>query len=103
MSPMPRTKTEIRTLMEGLEERGLWTPLRTIARAYNVTMEDVLSRNRSKRIIQARDACIAHLYDKHQMSSPEIGKLMGMDHTSALVARDRHYDRDNAAVLKAGK
>ncbi len=100
MSPPPRTKIEIRKTLEKLEERGLLDPLRTLARSYSVTLEDVLSRSRQLRILRARDACIAHLYAKVMMSSTEIGALLRMDHTSVLIARDRYHDRDNGRLAK---
>ena len=100
MSPPPRTKIEVRKLESALDTRGLWAPLRKIALAYNVTLEDVLSRSRRVRILRARDACIAHMFAHCMMSSSEIGALMGMDHTSVLYARDRYHDRDNGKLLK---
>jgi chromosomal replication initiation ATPase DnaA len=94
-SPSQRTRAEVEQIAAALHVRGLLTTLRRVAKTYNVTIEDVISRSRYRRVVHARDACIVHLYEVYKMSSTEIGALMGMDHTSVLYARDRYYERDN--------
>ncbi len=99
MRPPPRTEKELEKLIEGLKSRALLVPLQKLSRTYSVTFGDVLSRSRSRRIMHARDACIHHMSTHMFMSTTEIGKLMGMHHTSIMVALDRYADRDNGTLV----
>ncbi len=84
-------------MIDKLGRRGLVETLRGVCLAYNVTLEDVLSRRRHGRTVRARDACCVKLL-KIPMSGPEVGLLMGMDHSSVFSARDRYKVRDNGRL-----
>lgn len=93
-----RSAKEIRKLAERLRERGLLGRLSALCHEYNVDIAAVLRGERTTRVVHARDACIYRLLQT-PMSSPEAGALMGMDHASILVARDRYLKRDNGRLL----
>lgn len=93
-----RDPYKVRALIERMARRGLVEKLRSVCLAYNVTLEDVLSRQRYGRIVRARDACCVKLLAV-PMSGPEVGVLMGMDHTSVFAARNRYKLRDNGRLV----
>jgi chromosomal replication initiation ATPase DnaA len=97
-SPLYRTSAEVQQLRQGLANRGLLQPLSILCREYNVALDDVLQRKRNTRIVMARDACIVRML-MVPMSSPEVGNLLGMDHTSILAARNRYMKRDRGSLL----
>lgn len=82
-----------------LEERGLVAPLEKVCLAYNVTLNEVLSGKRTRRVVYARDACIVRALSSKGLSLKEVGALLEMDHTSILTARRRYTSRDNGRAL----
>jgi hypothetical protein len=60
--------------------------LRLICRLHNVRREDVLSDRRSGGLVSARHHYIWALYRFTVWSMPQIGRLVGRDHTSVLHA-----------------
>lgn len=68
-----------------LASRGLLGLVDHVAEAHHVTRGDVLGRGRTKRVAQARHAVMRALRDMG-MSYPEIGRLLGRDHTTVLAA-----------------
>ena len=96
-SPPARNAYEVRLMIGKIARRGLEDILRSVCIAYNVTLEDVLSRRRYGRIVRARDACCVKLL-AIPMSGPEVGLLMGMDHSSVFSSRDRYKLRDNGRL-----
>ena len=97
-SPAYRTSSELAQLRQSLAERGLLADLSLLCREYSVTLDDVLQRKRHRRIVMARDACIYKLL-KMLMSTPEVGTLLGMDHSSVCAARNRYETRDRGRLL----
>jgi chromosomal replication initiator protein len=57
-----------------------------IARAHGVTYEDMMSASRLKAVTAARHAFMAELRMTYAMSTPEIGRIVGRDHTSVMHA-----------------
>ena len=95
----PHPQTRIPEVIERLDERGLFGRLARLAKSYSVDVNDVLSRKRSRRVVMARDACIMNLIRESQMSTTEIGDILGMHHTSVMAARDRYLERDNGKLV----
>ena len=61
-----------------------------VADAYNLTREEILSRNRSKKIALPRQIAMYLLRDIVKASFPQIGKTMGgRDHTTVLYACEK--------------
>lgn len=57
-----------------------------IADVYGVTVADVLGESRTLTIARARHAVIAELRTNFGFSLPEIGRIVGRDHTTVLAA-----------------
>lgn len=96
-SPPARTHNQIHWMVVKVRKLGLEDRLRSVCLAYHVELEDVFSRKRFGRIVRARDACIVKLLAM-PMSGPEVGVIMGMDHSSVFAARDRYKERDNGRL-----
>jgi chromosomal replication initiation ATPase DnaA len=98
-APRPRrTPQKVQDLASKLAMRGLFGVLDSLCREYNVTIGAVLSGARTKRVVQARDACIYKVLQV-PMSTPEAGELFDMDHTGIIAARDRYIRRDKGRLL----
>ena len=87
-----RSAKEVELLTRGLGERGLIQVLRKLCLAYHVTLDDVLLGHAQTGVVRARDAS-AFLLLNRGLSSNEVGRLLGMDHTSILACRVRHEKR----------
>ena len=98
MTPKKLTPLEVRVAMKALDARGLLKPIYEVCRAYNVTIESVLRKDRSRRVVMARDACCMKCVGIG-LSSTEVGGLLCMDHTSVLLAVRRYRERDNGRAL----
>jgi len=67
--------------------------LKIVADAFNLTQEELLSRNRSKKIALPRQIAMYLLRDMVNISFPQIGKTMGgRDHTTVLYACEKVAD-----------
>ena len=67
--------------------------LEVVAEAFNLTREEMLSRNRSKKIALPRQIAMFLLRDMVNASFPNIGKTMGgRDHTTVLYACEKVAD-----------
>ena len=55
-----------------------------VAQSFSVTVEQVLSRSRSRSIARARQASCYVLRERFGMSLHEIGSLLDRDHTTVL-------------------
>jgi chromosomal replication initiation ATPase DnaA len=74
------------TLSERLEHIvGAELCLRRIARKHGVKPEAVLGRGRHRHTAMARHEFFLMLRDTLDMSYPEIGKLLGVDHTTVMA------------------
>lgn len=56
------------------------------AKLFNVTSDELYGRDRTPRIVKARQACIAHLRDTHSLSYPELGTWFDRHHTTMMHA-----------------
>jgi chromosomal replication initiation ATPase DnaA len=63
--------------------RGLLPMMQEVAAAHHVTVHAIVSSGRTKRVAEARHVVFARLRVLG-FSLPEIGALMGRDHTTVL-------------------
>jgi chromosomal replication initiator protein len=63
--------------------------LKAVAEFFNVTINDILSHNRRKEIVEPRQIAIYLLRDISDMSYPYIGDKMGRDHTTAIHSYEK--------------
>lgn len=67
--------------------------LATVAKAFNLTNEELLSRNRSKNIALPRQVAMYLLREVSNASLPQIGKTLGgRDHTTVMYACEKVAD-----------
>lgn len=91
---------QIASVVESLRRLGLHDLVEIIASEYAVSVDDIASRSRRKSISAARHVCWRAIKEVHGKSSPEIGAIWGVDHTSVLhgisCARARAQKREVA-------
>lgn len=80
------TVTEIDDAIERFARANITQALLRIALASGVRARDLLGRNRHKRVAAARKELYVLLRYEFALSYPEIGALMGRDHTTVLTA-----------------
>jgi len=67
--------------------------LTTIAREYDVSMDELLSQSRSQRIAFPRQIAMYMLREESELSLPKIGELLGgRDHTTVMYGHDKITD-----------
>lgn len=67
--------------------------LHTVAKAFNVTENDLLSRSRTKEIALSRQVAMYLMREESEASLPQIGNsLGGRDHTTVMYACDKIAD-----------
>jgi chromosomal replication initiator protein len=65
----------------------------TVARAFNITNEELLSRNRSKKVALPRQVAMYLMREIGNASLPQIGETLGgRDHTTVMYACDKVAD-----------
>jgi chromosomal replication initiation ATPase DnaA len=80
---------------------GATQALERIASEHGVTALEVLGRGRTKSVARAR-AHFAHvLRASTELSYPEIGRLLGRDHTTAMHGDRAHEIRLTAQAVRA--
>lgn len=68
-----------------------------IAMRYGVTRHDVLSRNRKRQVVNARQHCYWHFRERGN-SYPAIARIMRLDdHTTVMHGRKMHMLRNGIA------
>jgi len=55
-----------------------------VAAAYHASTDQLLAKNRTKDIVEARQTAIYFLRELNDLSYPAIGKILGRDHTTAI-------------------
>lgn len=68
-----------------LHERDLFDDATRIAKAHNVTVFEMVSRNRSMGPSAARHAFWQELYARGHWSYPRIAELFGRDHSTVMA------------------
>ena len=67
--------------------------LNTIAQQFGVSMEELLSHNRSQRIAFPRQVAMYMLREESELSLPKIGEILGgRDHTTVMYGHDKITD-----------
>lgn len=77
-----------------------------VALVYGVTYSDIMSKRRLRNIVLARQAACWMLKFSRGYSQPEIGRLLGIDHTTVLHGLGKHLRRmgvDDPAARRAEK
>lgn len=59
--------------------------LARVAKAYGVTVEDMRSQRRDRRLAYARFAAYQLMRDRRKMSLPQIGRMMGGRHHTTVM------------------
>jgi chromosomal replication initiator protein len=67
--------------------------IHTVAKAFNVSEDDLLSRNRTKDVALPRQVAMYLMREESDASLPQIGSsLGGRDHTTVMYACDKIAD-----------
>lgn len=67
--------------------------IEAVALIYGVSLEDVLGKSRTRKIVRARQAAIWMVWFSRDYTLPAIGRIFGKDHTSCLFSRGQHMIR----------
>jgi len=70
--------------------------LKSVADFFNISVEDLMSHNRRKEIVEPRQIAIYLLRDISELSYPYIGEKLGKDHTTAIHS----YEKINQEINK---
>ena len=63
--------------------------LKAVAEFFHITVEDLVSHNRRKEVVEPRQIAIYLLRDISELSYPYIGEKMGRDHTTAIHSYEK--------------
>jgi chromosomal replication initiator protein len=70
--------------------------LKAVAEFFNVSIEDLVSHNRRKEVVEPRQIAMYLLREISELSYPYIGEKMGRDHTTAIHS----YEKINNEVTR---
>ena len=71
--------------------------LKAVAEFFNITVEDLVSHNRRKEVVEPRQIAIYLLRDISDLSYPYIGEKLGRDHTTAIHS----YEKINQEINRS--
>jgi len=71
--------------------------LKAVAEFFNVSIEDIVSHNRRKEIVEPRQIAMYLLREISELSYPYIGEKMGRDHTTAIHS----YEKINQEINRS--
>lgn len=71
--------------------------LKAVAEFFSVSIEDIISRNRRKEIVEPRQIAMYFLREISELSYPYIGEKMGRDHTTAIHS----YEKINQEINRS--
>ena len=63
--------------------------LKAVAEFFSITLEDLISHNRRKEVVEPRQIAMYLLRDISELSYPYIGEKMGRDHTTAIHSYEK--------------
>ncbi len=63
--------------------------LKSVAEFFNISLEDLVSHNRRKEVVEPRQIAMYLLRDMSEFSYPYIGEKMGRDHTTAIHSYEK--------------
>ena len=69
--------------------------LKAVAEFFSITVEDLVSHNRRKEVVEPRQIAIYLLRDISDLSYPHIGEKMGRDHTTAIHSYEKINNESN--------
>ncbi len=67
--------------------------IKRVAKKYDISQEDLMSKNRTKTVSDARTLAIYIIRRVTGMSFPELGKLFNRDHSTIITANTKLSDR----------
>ncbi len=70
--------------------------LKAVAEFFNISIEDLVSHNRRKEVVEPRQIAMYLLREISELSYPYIGEKMGRDHTTAIHS----YEKINQEINK---
>lgn len=76
--------------------------LRCVAQSYLLSIADLLSKNRHRHIAEARIVAYWLLRTRTELSFPEIGRVLGKDHTSVMSGVRKCVERRALEAKFAG-
>jgi chromosomal replication initiation ATPase DnaA len=80
---------------------GEWQEVLTItmskASIYDVTMHELCSTKKNRKIVLARESVILYLRDERRWSYPKIGAFLGKNHSTIILAERRARERQAAS------
>lgn len=85
-------------LAEEVIEKSIWgfsrrvndnQILRAVAEFFNISIEDIVSHNRRKEVVEPRQIAMYLLRDISDLSYPYIGEKLGRDHTTAIHSYEK--------------
>jgi chromosomal replication initiator protein len=71
--------------------------LKAVAEFFNVSIEDIVSHNRRKEVVEPRQIAMYLLREISELSYPYIGEKMGRDHTTAIHS----YEKINQEINRS--
>lgn len=71
--------------------------LKAVAEYFNLSIEDLISHNRRKQVVEPRQIAMYLLRDISELSYPFIGEKMGRDHTTAIHS----YEKINQEINRS--
>jgi chromosomal replication initiator protein len=71
--------------------------LKAVAEFFNVSIEDLVSHNRRKEVVEPRQIAMYLLREISELSYPYIGEKMGRDHTTAIHS----YEKINQEINRS--
>lgn len=71
--------------------------LKVVAEFFNVSIEDLISHNRRKEVVEPRQIAMYLLREISELSYPYIGEKMGRDHTTAIHS----YEKINQEINRS--
>lgn len=102
-TPECSARTRIKELVKKLRARKLYAFVEEVAQRYGCTVEMVVSQDRHASIACARHAvCYALRYELPdlELSFPEIGRLIGRDHSTVMSSVKVHAANKTRRVLR---
>ncbi len=95
IAPTPESIKSILSQQNGATVRQSLTPqqlIETVGQFYNISKEDLLGKNREKKISTPRQIIMFMMREELKMSYPAIGEeLGGRDHTTAMHAHEKIF------------
>jgi len=73
--------------------------LKAVAEFFGVSLEDIISHNRRKEVVEPRQIAMYLLREISELSYPYIGEKMGRDHTTAIHSYEKINQEINRSAI----